>query len=268
VHETVGEVTRRYLGLVDEAVAGRVEGLYLVGSVALDDFRPGASDVDFVAVAAEPWGEGDVAALADAHRRLREELREPAFDGVYVTWGQLAADPRPLDAVPHHHEREVTVGGAFDANVVQWATLRAHPVAVRGTDAPTVWADPAALRGWVLGNLNGYWAEWLARQQKLMGRGTMMLADWAVGWGVLGIPRLHYTLATGEVTSKSGAGEYALATFGEEWAPIVTEALRLRRGGEQSEEYRRRPLARRREALAFMAHVLDDANAHYATPPT
>ena len=43
------------------------------------------------------------------------------------------------------------------------------------------------------------------------------------------------------MTSKTGAGEYALEAFGEEWVPIVTEALRLRRGeGEQTED-RRRP---------------------------
>ncbi|MBO0694234.1 MAG: nucleotidyltransferase domain-containing protein, partial [Acidimicrobiaceae bacterium] len=40
----------RYLRLADLWLPGRVTGWYLVGSLALDAFRPGRSDVDFVAV--------------------------------------------------------------------------------------------------------------------------------------------------------------------------------------------------------------------------
>ena len=257
VHETVGELAGRYLEEVDDALPGRVEGLYLVGSVALDDFRPGLSDVDFLAVLATPLAEDEVTTLGDVHERLRDKVPDPALDGVYLTWEQLAADPTGLTGLTSHHDREVTAGG-FDANPVQYATLAEHPVAVRGTTSPDVFTDDVVLRRWVRENLDTYWAEWVDRQHTLV-RGAMMMGDWAVGWGVLGTPRLHYTLATGGVTSKTAAGEYALATFDDEWHPILEEALRLRRGGEQSEEYRRRPLARRRDALDFMAHVIETA---------
>jgi len=263
VHETVGEVARRYLDLADEALPGRVEGLYLVGSVALDDYRPGQSDVDFLAVTAEPVTEGDLGTVAALHETLAEGVPSPAFEGAYVTWAQLAADPGDVETALSHHDGEVTVDAAA-ANPVHWQTIAQCPVAVRGPSDVTVWADEGALRTWVRTNLDEYWAVWVARQRKLMGRGTMLLGDWAVMWGVLGIPRLHYTLATGKVTSKTGAGEYALETFGDEWVPIVTEALRLRRGeGEQAEDYRRRPLTRRRDALGFMDHVLADAATRF-----
>ena len=36
-------VMSAYLRLADEWLPGRIEGLYLVGSVALDDFQPGQS---------------------------------------------------------------------------------------------------------------------------------------------------------------------------------------------------------------------------------
>jgi hypothetical protein len=257
VHETVGDVAHRYLDLVDEALPGRVTGLYLVGSVALDDYRPGGSDVDFLAVTDEALTEDDLPVVGAVHETLTEGTPIPAFEGSYVTWAQLAADPAGIEVALTHHDREVTAAGS--PSPVQWHTLAAHPVAVRGPEAPEVWTDGDALRRWVRANVDDYWAGWVARVHKLMGRGTMLLGDWAVGWGVLGIPRLHYTLATGEVTSKSAAGEYALATFADEWAPVITEALRLRRGeGEQAEGYRRRPLTRRRDALAFMDHVLAD----------
>jgi hypothetical protein len=263
VHETVGDVTRRYLELADELLGERVVGLYLVGSVALDDYRPGQSDVDFLAVTEEPLAEGDADAVGAVHERLAEDESLPLFEGSYVTWAQLAGDPGEASDLLTCHEGKVA-GEEAEATPLLWHTLAQAPVAVRGPEEPEVWTDTEALKAWVRANLDDYWASWVARQRKLLGRGTMRLGDWAVGWGVLGIPRLHYTLATGEVTSKTAAGEYALETFDDAWAPIITEALRLRREeGEQSEDYRRRPLTRRRDALAFMDHVLADATERF-----
>jgi len=263
--EIVDHVTTAYLALVDEALPERIEGLYLVGSVALADFHPDRSDIGFVAVTADRLGDDDLDALEDGHDRLADQVRRPWFSGVYVTWDGLASDPRALDDVPAHHEGRFRRTGGFDANPVQWLTLRTHPMAVRGTDEPEVWTEPDAVRDWTLANLDTYWEPWVARQRKLV-RGTMMLSDWAVGWGVLGVPRLHYTLATGKVASKTEAGEYALSTFEDRWAAIVGEALRLRRGeGKQAENYRRRPLVRRREALDFMSHVIAYAKTRFTT---
>ena len=53
IPDDVGRIVTRYLELVDEMLPRRLEGLYLVGSVALDDYREGESDVDFVAGLAE-----------------------------------------------------------------------------------------------------------------------------------------------------------------------------------------------------------------------
>jgi hypothetical protein len=263
MHEIAREVATWYLALADEDLPDRIEGLYLAGSVALDDFRPDQSDVDFVAVTAERLSPAELEALDSVHRRLAERTPEPWFSGVYVTWDELAGDPRQIEDVPAHHEGRFQATGGFDANPVQWLTLRTHTVAVRGTESPTVWTDADAVSQWTLDNLATYWRSWVGRQQKLV-RGSMMLSDRALTWGVLGVPRLHYTLATGEVTSKAGAGEYALSTFGERWTPIVTEALRVRLGeGEQSDGYRRRPLTRRRDALDFVTHVIADAESRF-----
>ena len=68
-------------------------------------------------------------------------------------------------------------------------------------------------------------------------------------WGVLGISRLAYTRATGQIASKSAAGEWALTAFDPRWQPIIEEALAYRRG--EPSKYRN-PFARRRDALAFV----------------
>lgn len=47
---------------------------------------------------------------------------------------------------------------------------------------------------------------------------------------MLGPPRLHHTIVTGEVISKEAAGEYALGTFGDRWEPLLRTALAHRAG--------------------------------------
>jgi hypothetical protein len=50
-----------------------------------------------------------------------------------------------------------------------------------------------------------------------------------LAWVVLGPPRLHYTLATGDITSKAGAGGYLAAQF-PQYAELALRTVAGRRG--------------------------------------
>jgi len=224
----VEDLVTAYLDLVDAELPGLVEGFYLVGSVALGDYRPGASDVDFVAVTADPLGPREQAALGRLPGR-------PQLDGAYHTWKDLAGPAEKAGDTP-----------------VTWHTLARHGVAVRGPDPSTVdiHLDPAALSAWCRGNLDGYWRSWLARSSRLASRsGLVALSPWATVWVVTGVSRIHHTIATGEIISKEAAARYALATFPSRWHRVAEEALRIRRA-EPGSGYRT-PLARRRDVLDF-----------------
>ncbi|WP_199812401.1 nucleotidyltransferase domain-containing protein [Streptomyces sp. NRRL S-337] len=54
--------------MIDRAPPGLVEGLYLHGSLAWGDFRPGRSDIDFLAVVSERRTEESVKVLSQAFR--------------------------------------------------------------------------------------------------------------------------------------------------------------------------------------------------------
>ena len=88
IPEEVRELTRRHLAEADARASGLIVGLYLTGSVALGDFRPQWSDIDFVAVLERVPTDDDLAALADVHAGLSP--RRP-YDGVYLS----RVDPRP-----------------------------------------------------------------------------------------------------------------------------------------------------------------------------
>ena len=42
-------------------------------------------------------------------------------------------------------------------------------------------------------------------------------SEYGLQWLVLGVPRLHYTVATLDVTSKTGGGRHALEVAPEQW---------------------------------------------------
>jgi hypothetical protein len=86
--------------------------------------------------------------------------------------------------------------------------------------------------------------------------GLRSLTPWFTEWTALGVCRLHYTIATGEITSKSGAGEYALQTFPARWHKVIGAAIAIRNG--EGDSYAE-PLTRRADCLTFARMVIADA---------
>jgi hypothetical protein len=251
----VGEVVGRYLALVDDRLPGVIEGLYLVGSLALADYRAGQSDIDFVAVSRDPLDD----AACDGLRRVHTELRPPLnFDGIYVTYAELAADPAAAQA-PSAHEGRFSRSGAFETNPAVWRLLAQRGIPARGPEPRrlAVWSDPQALRRWSLDNLNGYWAGLVARWRAAAPPRELVVHHYGLPWLVLGVARVHHTVVTGDITSKSGGGRWALAHADERWHPVVTTCLALR-GGESVELYDR-PEAVWTDGLDFAEVSIADA---------
>jgi len=147
------------------------------------------------------------------------------------------------------------------------------------------------LAHWTLDNLDSYWRPILSGSSGVLNRQSVIaLTSYGSAWIALGISRLHYTLATGEICSKDAAGRYALQTFPEPWHRVLNEGLRIRRAdraradlasalaeitadlhlrsdGDGGSLYRT-PFARRRDVLAFGNMVVADAFRRYARKPT
>ena len=231
----VAEALGTYLDIVDSVAPGLVEGLYVVGSYALDDWRPDRSDLDIVAVLAEPASDADFGALLTAHALLTERQPKPNIDGPYLAWGDLLAAPatglhRPwsLDGELHHD------GECFEINPVTWHTLATYGVTVRGPalDRVTIWHEVEDRVRFVIDNLSTYWyqlAESVVEACETPAN-TFDLASFE--WCALGALRLHYTAFTGDVTSKRGAGEYGIVVTPDSMHDTLRAALAARATGE------------------------------------
>lgn len=255
----VAGMTARYLALVDTDLPGRVESLYLVGSIALGDYRPGRSDVDFIAVVQKGLSEDEITALEHVHSALQSDHPMTPFDGFYMTWPDLAHNPEEIEAAPSILHGKFDRSPSFEANPSTWVTLRNHPLAVRGPAVPRVWHDAGVVRRWNAGNLSSYWRGLAEQARNATMPVTDGIMDQVVGWCVPGVTRLHYTIMTGDTTSKAGASRYALDTFPVRWHAVLEEAQALRDGRHPVP----RPVEeRRRDVVEFMDHVIADGLRH------
>jgi len=194
-----------------ELAPGLVEGLYVVGSLALDDWRPG-SDIDIVVTTADPPTDDDADRLQAAFEATRRSVAIP-IDGPIVPWSDLAAAPlaamRPwtLDGEFHFD------GDCFEINPVTWYTLATRGIAVAGAagDELGIHVDTGERISWIVENVDTYWRGVAARLRGALdgapGQSTFD-AD-AIEWCVLGAARMLFTATAGEVASKSAAGEWA-----------------------------------------------------------
>jgi hypothetical protein len=255
-HEQVEAALGAYQRAIDEVAPGLLCGLSVIGSLPLGDYRPGVSDLDVLCTVGRPLDAGDLARLAELHAGLASA---PSIDGVYVARDALAGPPEAAGQAPYFRDGRLHPEG-MPLTPVIWRSLREHSIAVRGPLGRDACAEIGGeeLRRWTYGNLMGYWRDLLGRcREGLASRaaGTPVPADTVV-WMVLGVSRSHYTLTTGELTSKRGGGEHALRVFPARWRPAIAESLDLRRDGAPGATVSE---ARFAEALRYVEMVLRDA---------
>jgi hypothetical protein len=225
----VAEAVAAWIDAHDEAAPGVIEGLYLVGSVAFDDWTP-HSDIDVVAVVADPSDPELFDDLAAAHSLVRDRV-SIAVDGPYVAWGDLVVPPMAVQR-PWVLDGEYHVDGeSFEINPVTWYTLATRGIALRGDPADRlgVHVDLGERRNWVRENLQTYWRGVGDRlRAAIESDRASETADGAVlEWVALGVARMLFTWETGEVASKSAAGTWAAGRV-PDFAGMLLAAVRVR----------------------------------------
>lgn len=183
--------------------------------------------MDFVAII-DPGV--DRSCLVAVHRTLAERFAGVSCDGIYLTCAELAAPPGGVG--PAAREGMVRFDSPDERHAVTWLTLVRHAIVVRGRTPKADWiaCDADAARGYSRENLRTYWLPWLDRLKAEMGdQGGMLVSDGSVIWRCLGILRLHAAIVTGEMVSKTGAGEHGLRHFPAHRG-IIAEAMGLRSG--------------------------------------
>ncbi|HWG26416.1 nucleotidyltransferase domain-containing protein [Actinospica sp.] len=201
-----------YLAALDSVLpAEAVHGVYLTGSAALGDYRHGQSDLDILTLTTRALTEDELTGLGQLHKTL-ETGAQPHTDAHYISRECLGKLP-----LEHAAGHGYVVDGEFQRGMsgqelVAWAILDRHGITVRGPEAKSLGAAPDAgeFKAWNRGNLDGYWRmRALQVHQAISERDPddEFLPYFAV-WLGTGPGRLHRTIATGEIISKTQCADY------------------------------------------------------------
>jgi hypothetical protein len=222
-HPEVNAILHEVRGRVQTLLGPHFLGMYLYGSLALGDFSPPTSDIDYVVVTAGELPPDRVAALHAMHRELAAG---------WAPWGaELEASYIPLPALRRHDpthapypriERgeELRVYKYDSGNIIQRYLLREYGIPLAGPPIRD-WIDPVSpddLRR----DVAAVAQEWLVPMRDdplaLRHRGYQ-------AYTVLTICRMLYTLQFGTVVSKPAAARWAREALGPRWAPLIDRAL-------------------------------------------
>ncbi|ALG11125.1 nucleotidyltransferase domain-containing protein [Kibdelosporangium phytohabitans] len=221
--DKIDRIVTRYLAAADRLLPGRITGFYLVGSAALGAWHPDTSDIDFVAVVTGPATRlralHIVGNLVTAGRALvkRQTNIPGTMNGVFVAAQDIGKPVTEIRPIASHSGRSFKPGVGFDVNPVMWKVLLEKGITVRGSEPSELGVDPEPdkLRQWNLDQLDGHWRSFAEQcvsdnppRKPLRSPYETALAR------VTGPPRLHHTVATGEIISKDDAVGYAADTFG------------------------------------------------------
>lgn len=231
-----------------EALGAQFVGIYLHGSVALDDFDPGRSDIDFLVVTRTDLPGALVDALAAMHARVAaSDLPwRTNYEGSYI----------PLDALRRYDPARalhpvIRCDGSFGLDehrsewVIQRHIVRTHGITVVGPSPETLIdpITPAELRLAQLRLLEEWWRPMLADLFRLESSEYQAYA-------ILTMCRALYTLESGRIASKPEAVRWAGQVLEPHWADLARRALAWRHGDQHD---------LREGALALLQYTLDRA---------
>ena len=240
---SIGKMTGKIVSVLEENGVS----VYLYGSVVLGDFRPGWSDIDLLVLTKEPIA----AEQAERLVGLKQEMSgcEPenpyyrAFEG-----GML-----PLRALVSGEPGRVVYWGTsgqrikdrYDFDSFSRLCLKRYGMLLYGEDERGAIPEPADNELWdaVSFHLDG-----IRSSAHLTGRSL-----YSLGW-MLDISRCFYTLRTGDIISKTGAGEWALENGVCPEPAVLERVLEIRKSPMGFDEDK--------DALAFAGNILSSVRRY------
>lgn len=211
---------------IQAILGGHFISMYLSGSLALGDFDPDGSDIDFIVVTDAAVSEDTFRALREMHRRFDagDSPWAAKVEAVYVTQAALRRHAPDSALYPQVEKGTPLFPARLESGwIFHLDTLRRHTLVVAGPDPSTLIgpvdlgdmrraAAPIAEMWLDQAQHDPSWLEWLGHRENQ-------------AFVVLTLCRLLYTLDSGGVTSKPGAAHWAQKSLGARWTGLIERAL-------------------------------------------
>lgn len=263
MEERLKGIVEVYSGRIKALLGNDLIGIYLTGSVALDGYHDGKSDIDFTVVMKPPLEERQISELKIIHREILKKYPKNLFEGHYITPDVLGKSINETEPVVSYHNGKI-VKDYHGINIVTWFTLKKYGVSVCGLPAKDLHfeAPEHELLKYVINNVNSYWAQWLSQASlNISKKSIFALSKQAVEWCVSGLSRMYYTLSEKDITSKDQALGYALRHAPRQYERIIKEAQYIRTGRDQKQYHSR--MKRRKDMIQYMDYMIRECNKLY-----
>lgn len=208
-----------------------VDGIYLIGSLPMNDFYFNKSDIDFLVFCKKLPDEKTVTQLKHIHRTIEKRYATPDLSGSYLTIDSIQTDkPENIKTLTYH---EGTMRyGTFEMAPISLSELKSNALTIFGQKAETLQFDIKKdyVNQFLYNNINSYWTKWLDKHSSFFNRKLFLLFfPRLTEWSVLGVARQLCTFQTGKIVSKTQAGFYCLQQLPDKFRPIINEALKIRK---------------------------------------
>jgi hypothetical protein len=219
----VNSVLRELLSGAQGALGEHLVGMYLDGSLAIGDFDPDKSDIDFVVVTNAEVSPETFGVLKTLHHRIAAGASKWAreLEGSYISKHALRHDRRPA---AHPYIDRGTELAMVQQESGYWPIhrhiLREHGVVLAGP-LPQTLIDPVPpedLREAVRGILREWWTPMLSE-------GPLLQNGFYRCYAVLTMSRMLYTLRHGAIVTKPVAARWVQRAFDGRWTPLIQQAL-------------------------------------------
>lgn len=230
--ENVQSAIQSFCHALDARMPGAVGSVYLYGSIALDAYIEGSSDIDFLVIANRPLTDEDARSIAGVHDDMARRAPGLEWMGAYIQTEDLGKSVGEIPLIITCCNQSVrTDGTGADINPVTWWLLKRRGEHVFGKKLDFAYdIHEDALVRYVRNNMNTYWVQWIDRLEAQDRRFTPQQLDEAVEWCVLGMLRQWFTIREKDVTSKTGAGFYGLQHLPARWHGLIREAISIKEG--------------------------------------
>ena len=267
IPKIVEKILKEYQKLVNDRLPSTLEGLYLHGSIALDAFEEGKSDIDFIAITNQRLTEDVAGILSEIHRTIAQKYKTPEMDGVYLTWQDIGKTEHDEQNYYYYNGEHLSYGSYFNFNPVTWTLFASKGISILGPDVSNFEFGTSLqqLKSFVLINMNTYWASRIQRLEASLDQGLRLSSEEIqeeIEWMVLGLLRQYYTLMEGEIISKTAAGVYGLNHFPKVYHRIIKEAMNGRMGRKECLFNSERE--RLESAKEFSKYLVGDCNRIFA----
>jgi len=226
-YKEVNDLIQRLLKEVKCVLGEQFIGMYIHGSLAVGDFNPKNSDVDFLVVTKEMVTEDLFCSLKKIHEKIIAEGNKLAkrLEGSYVSKEFLLSKEPPKKPRPYVNESEFCLEHYGYEWLIEQYTIRENGIVIEGPNPKDI-INPissAELKKASLKLLNSWWAPIIIELSPLRDCHYQTYA-------VLTMCRILYMFDRGAIVSKKVSAKWALSTLDEEWKILIEKAVEWEEG--------------------------------------